>query len=105
MSDSNFKYLTEQFGSKNVKHLKQKGAYPYEHMHSFKRYNEEKLPDRKYFYSSKKDGTADDGGNKLDGYISPEDYLMCENIWNVFGMRNMGDYHDHYFKRDFFVIS
>ena len=105
MSDSDFKYLTEQFGSKNLKLLKQKGAYPYKYMNSFKRFNEEKLPDRKCFYSSKKDGTTDDGGNKLDGYISFEDYLMCENIWDVFGKRNMGDYHDHYFKRDFFVIS
>ena len=47
LSDDDFKYLTEEFGSKNLKLLKQKGAYPYEHMSSFERFDEEKLPDRK----------------------------------------------------------
>ena len=34
-----FKYLIEEFGSKTLEHLKQKGAYPYEYMDSFKRFN------------------------------------------------------------------
>ena len=29
-----------------------------------------------------------------------KDYLMCEKIWNKFEMKNMGDYHDHYLKKD-----
>ena len=44
-----FKYLTEEFGSKNLELLKQKDAYPYEYMDSFKRFNEKKLPDKKFF--------------------------------------------------------
>ena len=36
LSDNDFKYVTDEFGSKNVELLKQKGAYPYEHMNSFK---------------------------------------------------------------------
>ena len=39
-SDSDFKYFTEEFGSKNLELLKQKGAYPYEYINSFKRFNE-----------------------------------------------------------------
>ena len=35
LSDNDFKYLTEELGSKNLGLLKQKGAYPYEHMNSF----------------------------------------------------------------------
>ena len=62
--DNDFKYLTEEFGSKNLELLKQKGAYPYEHMDSFKRFAEEKLPDREYVYSSVKDGTTGDKGEK-----------------------------------------
>ena len=46
-------------------------------MDGLKRFNEEKLPDKKYFYSSVKDETTDDNGEKLDGHISDEDYLMC----------------------------
>ena len=55
LSDEDFKYLVKEFRSENLKILKQKGAYPYEYMNSFKRFNEDKLCARKYFYSSKKD--------------------------------------------------
>ena len=79
-----FKYLTEEFGLKHLKLLKQKDAYPYEYMVSFKRFNEEKLPGKKCFYTSLKDGTTGDNGEKLYGHISDEDYLMCKNIWNKF---------------------
>ena len=41
LSDNYFKYLTEEFGSKNLELLKQKDAYPYEYMDSFKRFSEE----------------------------------------------------------------
>ena len=105
LSDDDFKYLTEEFGSKNLELWKQKDAYPYEYMDSFKRFGEEKFPDREYFYIFIKDGTTDDNAKKLDGHISDEDYLTCKNIWNKFNMKNMGDYHDHYLKKRCFVIS
>ena len=35
LSDNDFKYLTEEFGSKNLELLKQKDAYPYEYMNNF----------------------------------------------------------------------
>ena len=54
LSDKNFKYLVKEFGSRNLEILKQKGAYPYEYVNSFERFNEEKLPARKYFFSSTK---------------------------------------------------
>ena len=38
-------------------------------MGSFKSYGEEKLPNKKRFYSSVKDGTTGDNGEKLDGRI------------------------------------
>ena len=43
LSDEDFKYLVEEFGSKNLELLKQKGAYPYEYMNSFERFNEKKI--------------------------------------------------------------
>ena len=54
LSDEDFKYLVEEFGSENLEILKPKGAYPFEYMNSFERFNEEKIPDRKYFLSSTK---------------------------------------------------
>ena len=52
-SDNDLKYLAEEFVSKNVELLKQKDAYPYEYMDSFKRFGEDKLPDKNCFHSSK----------------------------------------------------
>ena len=45
LSDEDFKYLIEEFGSKNLELLKQKGDYEY--INSFERFNEEKLSARK----------------------------------------------------------
>ena len=56
LTDEDFTYLVEEFGSKNLKLLKQKGAYLYEYMNSFKRFNEEKLPARKYFTALQETG-------------------------------------------------
>ena len=68
-------------------------------MNSFKRFNEEKLCARKYFFSSTKKGKIDEDGKISDGHISIEDYLTCEKIWNKFKMKNMSDYHYHYLKK------
>ena len=87
MSEEDFKYLVEEFGSENLTLLKQKGAYPYEYMNSFERFNEEKLPARKYFFSSTKKGKIGDDGKISDGHISVKDYLTCEKL-------EMGDYHE-----------
>ena len=88
-----------------LKNLVQKDNYPYDYINSFKRFNEEKLPDKEYFFSSKKDVTTGDNGGKLDDHISDEDYLTCEKTWDVFGMKNMGDYHDHYLKKDVLLLA
>ena len=47
LTDSNFEYLTEEFGSKNLELLKQKDVYPYVSVNSSKRFNDKKLPDKK----------------------------------------------------------
>ena len=45
-----------------------------------------KLPARKHFYSSTKNGKIGDDGKISDGHISVKDYLICEKnlgwIWN-----------------------
>ena len=71
---------------------------------SVKGFSEEKLP-KKCFYRSLKNRTNGDDGKKLDGHISHEEYLTCEKIWDVFDMENMGDYHDHYLKKDVLLLA
>ena len=47
-------------------------------MDSIKRFNEDKLPDKKYFDSPVKDEATDNNGKELDSHISDEDYLTCK---------------------------
>ena len=74
-------------------------------MNSFERFNEKKLPARKYFYSSTKDGKIGDDSKISDGHISVKDYFTCEKIWDKFEMENMSDYHDHYLKQDVLLLA
>ena len=32
--------------------------------------------------------------------MTDDKYLTSTKIWNKFNMKNLGDYHDHYFKKD-----
>ena len=74
-------------------------------MDSFKKFGKERLPDRECFCSSVKDKKSDDNGEKLDGHINNKDYLTRKKIWNEFNMKNMGDYHDHYLKKDVLLLA
>ena len=105
LSDKDFRYLVKDFGSENLEISKQKGAYPYEYMNSFKRFNKEKLCARKNFFSSTKKGKIDEDGKISDGHISIEDYLTCEKFWNKFEMKDIGDYNDHYLKKDVLLLT
>ena len=102
LSDEDFKYLVEEFGSKNLELLKQTGAYPYDYMNSFERFNEERLSARKYLYSCIKDGKIGDNGKISDGHISVKDCLTCEKTWDKFEMKNIGDYHNHCLKKTYY---
>ena len=31
--------------------------------------------------------------------------MICEKIWDKFKMKNMGDYHDHYLKKDVLLLN
>ena len=77
LSDEDFKCLVEEFNSENLELLKQKDAYLHEYMDSFERFNERKLPARKYFHSSAREGKIGDDGKISDGHISVKGYLTC----------------------------
>ena len=94
LSDNDFKYLPEEFSGEFLGLVKQKGVYPYEYIDSFKKFSENKLPDRCKFFSSLKDIC-----------ISKKYYLKAVDILNVFKMNTMGDYHDLYLKSDFLLLA
>ena len=102
LSDKDFKYLVKEFSPEYLEILKQKGAYPCEYMNNFERFNEEKLPTRKYLFSSAKKRRINNDGKISDGHISIKDYLAREKIWDKFKMKHMGDYHNHYLKKMYY---
>ena len=80
LSDEDFKYLVDEFGSKSLRLLKQKGAYPYQYMNSLERFNEKKLFATKCFFSSTKKGKIGDDDKISDGHISFKDHLKFKKI-------------------------
>ena len=62
--------------------------------------------DLKYFYEELSSKNLEFlNGEKLDGHISNEDYLTCNIIWNEFSVKNMGDYHNHYLRKDVLLLA
>ena len=63
--------------------LLRKGVYPYEYMESWERFDETSLPDKEAIYS------------ELNlGDITDKDYVHTQNVWEVFGINNLGKYHE-----------
>ena len=61
--------------------------------------------DKKCFFGSLKDETTSKNGKKLNGHVTDEEYLTCIKIQNEFNMENMGDYRDHYLKKDVLLLA
>ena len=78
LSENDFKYLIKEFGSENLKLLRQKGAHPYEYMNRLERFEETELCRKECFFNSLKNGKTDDDGKKIDGHISDEEYSVCK---------------------------
>ena len=63
-------------------------------MNSFKKFSEDKLPEKSKFFSSLKDEE-----------ISEKDFEKDKNIWNTFGMKTLEEYHDLYLKTDVLLLA
>ena len=88
-----FKYTSEQFKHNRLNLMIRKGVYPYDFMDSFNKFSE-KLPSKEEFYSQLN-----------DQHISEEDYQHAKNVWDVFNLKNMGQYHDLYLKSDILLLA
>ena len=74
--------------------LTRKGVYPYEYVNSWDRFNETQLPPIDAFYS-----------NLNMSSISEEDYQHAQKVWEEFGIRDLGDYHDLYLRTDVALLA
>ena len=80
--------------NKKFIHLLRKGVYPYGYMDNWNRFNENVLPSKDNFYS-----------NLHMENIFDKDYQHAKNVWNIFNMSNLGDYHDLYVHSDTLLLS
>ena len=94
LSDEDFKYLVKEFGSKNLRLLKQKSAYPYEYMNCFEKFNEKNYLLENNFLALQKKGTL----------MMMVKYQTVK-IWGKFDINDMSDYHDHYLKKDALLLA
>ena len=74
--------------------LLRKGVYPYEYMDSWEKFDETALPPKKDFYSNL---------NLED--ISDEDYAHAQKVWDIFKIKNLGEYHDLYVQSDTLLLA
>ena len=65
--------------------ISRKGVYSYDYMDIWEKFNETTLPPKKDFYS-----------NLYLENISDEDYKHAQKVWDVFKIKNLGEYHDLY---------
>ena len=93
LSDNDFKFLSQEFSGDLLELVKQKGVYPYENMDSFKKFSEDKLPDRFKLFSSLKDECIE------------KDYSHAINVSNTFKINAMDDYHDLHLKTDVMLLA
>ncbi len=74
--------------------LTSKGIYPYDYMDSFMRFKETQLPSKESFYN-----------NLYEEEISDKEYKHAQEIWKIFKIKNLGEYHDLYLKTDVLLLA
>ena len=74
--------------------MSQKGVLPYDYMDSFKKFNEKKLPSKGDFHKI-----------LIDERVTDKEYEHAKNVWNVFNIKTMGEYHDLYLESDILLLS
>ena len=74
--------------------LLRKGVYPYEYADTWEKFSEISLPSKEDFYSNL---------NLED--ISDIDYRHANNVFKVFKLENLGNYHNLYVQSNTFLLS
>ena len=84
----------EKRSPKQKELLIRKGVYPYEYIDSWDRFEEKRLQSKDEFYSKL----------NMSG-INEKDYQHACKVWNEFGLKNMGDYHNLYLETDVILLA
>ena len=71
-----------------------KGVDPYEYMESWERFDKTSLPNKKTFYGEL---------NLKD--LTDKDYEQAQKVWEVFEIKDLGEYHDLYVQADTLLLA
>ena len=74
--------------------LLRKGVYPYHYIDNWERFNETSLPNKESFYS-----------NLNMENIEDIDYRHGNNVFKIFKLKNLGEYHDLYVQSDTLLLA
>ena len=74
--------------------LLRKGVYPYEYMDEWNRFNEKELPVKELFYS-----------NLMMEDITDTDYKHANNVFKMFDIKNLGEFHDLHVRSDTLLLA
>ena len=74
--------------------LLRKGVYPYEYMDNWETFNETSLPSNESFYSNLNMENIDD-----------IDYRHGNNVFKIFKLKKLGEYHDLYVQSDTLLLA
>ena len=74
--------------------LLRKGIFPYEDMDNWRKFDKTTLPPKEDFYSNL----------NLEN-MSNEDYAHTQKVWEVFEIKNRGEYHDLYVQSDTLLVA
>ena len=88
------KYTSQEFTSKKLSLMSQKGVYPYDFMDSFEKFDQTELPTREQFYSIIN-----------DQHITNGEHDHARKVWKTFNIKTMGEYHDLYLKSDVLLLA
>ena len=91
---------SSEFGIDKLEILKRKDPYPYELVDSYEQFKHSSLPEKKYLYSSLRDGKRD----RSEGHISDKQYQHLQNNWDIFNFNSFEDFHNHYLKTDVLLL-
>ena len=89
-----FKNLEKYYSGDKLNLVKRKGVYPYDYMDKEERFKEKCLPPKDAFYSK-----LNERG------ITDEDYEHAKNVWDVFEMKTLQEYHDLYNETDVLLLA
>ena len=74
--------------------LTEKGVYPYDYFDDYNRFHERSLPPMEAFYSK-----------LTEEHIDERDYQRAVNVWEHFGIADLGQYHDLYLRTDVLLLT